>query len=192
MGIKPNRLIGGMIMELEGSRTEKNLMTAFSGESQARVKYEFDASKAKKDGFVQISQIFEETSNNEKEHAKLWFKALHDGGVPTTAVNLLDAAAGEHYEWTEMYAEFAKVAREEGFNKIAALFEGVAKIEKEHEARYRQLLDNLEKDRVFKREEETVWICLNCGHIHYGKNAPKVCPVCEHPQDYFQLRVIDY
>jgi rubrerythrin len=192
MGIKPNRLIGGMIMELKGSRTEKNLMTAFSGESQARVKYEFYASKAKKDGFVQISQIFEETSNNEKEHAKLWFKALHDGGVPTTAVNLLDAAAGEHYEWTEMYAEFAKVAREEGFNKIAALFEGVAKIEKEHEARYRQLLDNLEKDRVFKREEETVWICLNCGHIHYGKNAPKVCPVCEHPQDYFQLRVIDY
>ncbi|HHZ12117.1 MAG TPA: rubrerythrin family protein [Acholeplasmataceae bacterium] len=179
-------------MELKGSRTEKNLMTAFSGESQARVKYEFYASKAKKDGFVQISQIFEETSNNEKEHAKLWFKALHDGGVPTTAVNLLDAAAGEHYEWTEMYAEFAKVAREEGFNKIAALFEGVAKIEKEHEARYRQLLDNLEKDRVFKREEETVWICLNCGHIHYGKNAPKVCPVCEHPQDYFQLRVIDY
>lgn len=178
-------------MELKGSKTEQNLMTAFSGESQARNKYTFYASQAKKDGFVQIANIFEETANNEKEHAKIWFKLLHDG-IPTTAVNLLDAAAGEHYEWTEMYAEFAKVAREEGFTKIANLFEGVAKIEKEHEMRYRTLLENLEKDRVFKREEETVWICLNCGHIHYGKTAPKVCPVCDHPQDYFQLRVINY
>lgn len=178
-------------MELKGSKTEQNLMTAFSGESQARNKYTFYASQAKKDGFVQIANIFEETANNEKEHAKIWFKLLHDG-IPTTAVNLLDAAAGEHYEWTEMYAEFAKVAREEGFTKIANLFEGVAKIEKEHEMRYRALLENLEKDRVFKREEETVWICLNCGHIHYGKTAPKVCPVCDHPQDYFQLRVINY
>lgn len=178
-------------MELKGSKTEKNLMAAFAGESQARNKYTFYASKAKKDGFVQISDIFTETANNEKEHAEIWFKLLHDG-IPTTAVNLLDAAAGEHYEWTEMYATFAKEAREEGFTKIAYLFEAVAKIEKEHEERYRALLSNLENNRVFKREEKNVWICLNCGHLHYGENAPKVCPVCDHDQSYFALQSKPY
>jgi rubrerythrin len=178
-------------MELKGSKTEQNLMTAFSGESQANTKYTFYASQAKKDGFVQISNIFTETAGNENEHAKLWFKLLHDG-MPTTAVNLLDAAAGEHYEWTEMYAEFAKVAREEGFNKIAFLFDGVAKVEKEHENRYRALLANIENDKVFKKEEEHAWICINCGHIHYGKDAPKVCAVCAHDQSYFELRNINY
>jgi rubrerythrin len=178
-------------MELKGSKTERNLMTAFAGESEARNKYTFYASQAKKDGFVQISNIFAETAGNEKEHAEIWFKLLHDG-VPTTAVNLLDAAASEHYEWTEMYANFAKEAREEGFKKIAALFEGVAKIEKEHELRFRALLENIEKERVFQREEKHIWICLNCGHLHDGKNPPKICPVCDHPQAYFQLRKIDY
>lgn len=174
-------------MELKGSKTEKNLMTAFSGESQARNKYTFYASQAKKEGFVQISNIFLETAGNEKEHAEIWFKLLH-GGMPTTAGNLLDAAAGEHYEWTEMYDQFAKEAREEGFTKIAYLFEGVAKIEKMHEERYRALIKTYEDGQVFAKEEETAWICLNCGHIHYGKNAPKVCPICEHDQSYFALQ----
>lgn len=178
-------------MELKGSRTEKNLMTAFAGECQARTKYSFYASQAKKEGFVQIANFFEETSENEKEHAKIWFKLLHDG-IPTTAQNLMDGIAGENYEWTEMYAEFAKVAREEGFNKIAFLFEGVANIEKDHEARYQALLDNINADQVFKREEKDVWICLNCGHIHYGKNAPKKCAVCDHDQAYFALHRRDY
>lgn len=178
-------------MDLKGSRTEQNLMTAFSGESMARNKYTFYASKAKKEGFEQIAKIFEETANNEKEHAKIWFKLLHDG-VPTTAANLLDGAAGENYEWTQMYAEFAKVAREEGFTKIAFLFDGVAKIEKHHEERYRALLANLENNKIFEREEVEVWICNNCGHIHVGKAAPKVCPVCDHPQAFFELESKNY
>jgi len=174
-------------MELKGSKTEQNLMTAFSGEAQARTKYTFYASKAKKEGFVQIANIFNETAENEKEHAKIWFKLLHNG-ISTTAENLLDAAAGEHYEWTEMYAEFAKVASEEGFTKIAKLFEGVAKIEKSHEERYRALLANVENNQVFEKDnEQTVWICSNCGHLHIGKSAPNMCPVCEHPQAHFQL-----
>lgn len=178
-------------MELKGSKTEKNLMTAFAGESQARVKYSFYASQAKKDGFVQISNFFTETSDNEKEHAEIWFKLLHNG-MPTTAENLLDGIAGENYEWTQMYAEFAKVAREEGFNRIAFLFEGVANIEKEHEARYQALLDSVKADTVFKRDEKDVWVCLNCGHIHYGQNAPKKCPVCDHDQSYFALQRRNY
>lgn len=173
-------------MDLKGSRTEKNLMEAFSGESQARNKYTYYASQAKKEGFEQISNLFNETANNEKEHAKTWFKLLHDGIKPTTE-NLKDAAAGEHYEWTQMYAEFAKVAKEEGFTKIAYLFEAVAKIEKEHEERYLALLNNVEHESVFAKEEATVWICLNCGHLHYGKKAPNICPVCDHPQAYFEM-----
>jgi rubrerythrin len=173
-------------MELKGSRTEKNLMEAFAGESQARNKYTYFASKAKKEGFEQISNLFTETANNEKEHAKIWFKLLHDG-VKSTAENLKDAAAGEHYEWTEMYAGFAKVAKEEGFTKIAYLFEAVSKIEKEHEERYLALLNNVEQESVFVKEEATVWICSNCGHLHFGKKAPNVCPVCDHPQAYFEM-----
>ena len=179
-------------MELKGSRTEANLMAAFAGESQARNKYTYYASKAKKEGYEQIAAIFEETANNEKEHAKLWFKELHDGEVPTTAENLLDAAEGENYEWTDMYAEFAKVAHEEGFERIAFLFEGVAAIEKEHEERYRKLLKNVEEKLVFSKEGEAIWICRNCGHIVVGKEAPKVCPVCAHPQAYFELRKENY
>lgn len=179
-------------MELKGSKTEQNLMTAFAGESQARVKYEYYSSTAKKEGYNQIGAIFAETSANEKEHAKLWFKALHDGKVPDTITNLKDAAAGENYEWTEMYAEFAKTAKEEGFDKLAYLFEEVGKIEKEHEERYRALLANIENDRVFKREEEKVWICTNCGKIVIAKEAPAKCPVCDHPQGYFELRVLNY
>ena len=170
-------------MELKGSRTEKNLMTAFAGESQARNKYTYFASKAKKDGFVQIASIFEETANNEKEHAKLWFKAL--GGIGSTEENLLAAAEGENFEWTEMYKEFAKVAREEGFEKIALQFEGVAAIEKRHEERYRKLLANVKGGLVFSKDGDTIWECANCGHIHIGKTAPDVCPVCAHPKDYF-------
>ena len=183
---------GGLKMELKGSKTEANLMAAFAGESQARNKYTYYASKAKKEGYEQIAAIFEETANNEKEHAKLWFKELHNGEVPTTAENLLDAAEGENYEWTDMYAEFAKVAREEGFDRIANLFEGVAKIEKEHEERYRKLLKNVEDKLVFSKEGEAIWICRNCGHIVVGKEAPKVCPVCAHPQAYFELRKENY
>ena len=176
-------------MELKGSKTEKNLLEAFAGESMARNKYTYYASKAKKDGFVQIAKLFEETAGNEQEHAKIWFKLLHEGEIPTTAANLLDAAQGENYEWTDMYAKFAAEAREEGFTRIAALFEMVGKIEKEHEERYRRLLED---GLVFSRDGDMVWICSNCGHIHVGKKAPLKCPVCEHPQDYFHLRAENY
>lgn len=179
-------------MELKGSRTEANLMTAFAGESQARNKYTYYASKAKKDGYVQIAQIFEETANNEKEHAKIWFKLLHDGGIPGTVENLKDAAEGENYEWTEMYAEFAKVAKEEGFDHIAALFEMVAKIEKDHEERYKKLLSNIEGGLVFSRDGDMMWICSNCGHVHIGKAAPELCPVCAHPKAYFMVKAENY
>ena len=179
-------------MELKGSKTEMNLKAAFAGESQAHTKYQYYASKAKKDGFVQIGNLFEETARNEKEHAKIWFKLLHDGAVPETMENLKDAAAGENYEWTDMYANFAKEAREEGFTKIATLFEMVAKIEKEPEERYRKLLANIEGDLVFSKENDVVWQCENCGHIVVGKKAPKLCPVCEHPQSYFQVRAENY
>lgn len=179
-------------MELKGSRTEANLMAAFAGESQATNKYRYYASKAKKDGYVQIANIFEETANNEKEHAKLWFKLLHGGAVPGTIENLKDAADGENYEWTDMYAEFAKVAREEGFEDIARQFEGVAAIEKEHEERYRKLLANIEGDLVFSKDGDVIWQCINCGHICIGQKAPEVCPVCAHPQSYFQVKAENY
>ena len=177
-------------MELKGSKTEKNLMAAFAGESQARNKYTYYASKARKDGYVQIANLFEETANNEKEHAKMWFKLFH--GIGSTEENLLDAAEGENYEWTDMYATFAKEAREEGFDHIAALFEGVAAIEKEHEERYRKLLANVEGKLVFSRDGDCVWQCSNCGHIVVGKAAPEVCPVCAHPQAYFQIKAENY
>lgn len=177
-------------MELKGSRTEANLWTAFAGESQAHTKYLYYASKAKKDGYVQISKLFEETAKNEKEHAKIWFKLLN--GIGTTEENLLHAAEGENYEWTDMYAEFAKVAKEEGFDHIAFLFEGVGKIEKDHEERYRKLLSNIEGGLVFSREGDAIWECSNCGHIHIGPNAPQMCPVCAHPRDHFQLRAENY
>ena len=176
---------------LKGSKTEQNLKTAFAGESPAAIKYGYYSSQAKKDGYVQIANIFAETSGNEKEHAKLWFKLLHDG-MPTTSDNLKDAAAGEQYEWTEMYKEFAETAREEGFERIAKMFEGVAAIEKDHEERYRALLANVENETVFKKEEKVAWICTNCGHVHYGEEAPKGCPVCAHPQSYFEVRKINY
>ena len=179
-------------MELKGSQTEKNLWTAFAGESQARNKYTYYASKAKKEGFVQIAKIFEETANNEKEHAKLWFKYLHGGEVPGTAANLLDAAQGENYEWTDMYAGFAKTAKEEGFEKLAYLFDAVAKIEKMHEERYRKLLHNVEAQEVFKKAGIVMWECSNCGHIHIGEKAPEVCPVCAHPQAYFMIHPENY
>ncbi|STO31735.1 NADH peroxidase [Fusobacterium necrogenes] len=179
-------------MELKGSKTEKNLMTAFAGESEARNKYSYYSSKAKKDGYVQISKIFEETANNEKEHAKLWFKLLKGGEIPSTIDNLLDAAEGENYEWTDMYATFAKEAREEGFIDIAKAFEGVAKIEKRHEERYRKLLENIKKEMVFEREESVAWECMNCGHVHYAKKAPKECPVCKHPGGYFMIEPKNY
>ncbi|MBE6904212.1 MAG: rubrerythrin family protein [Ruminococcaceae bacterium] len=177
---------------IKGSRTEANLMAAFAGESQARNKYTYYASQAKKDGYVQISKIFEETAKNEMEHAKIWFKLLHNGAVPKTPENLEDAAGGEHYEWTEMYAQFAKEAKEEGFNDIAALFESVAKIEKEHEERYRKLIANVKEGIVFSRDGEKIWLCSNCGHIHVGKDAPQVCPVCAHPQAYFEIKAENY
>jgi len=176
---------------LKGTKTEANLWAAFAGESQARNKYTYYASKAKKEGYVQIAQLFEETANNEKEHAKIWFKLLH-GGMPDTAANLLDAAEGENYEWTDMYAKMAEDAKEEGFTKIAALFEMVGKIEKEHEERYRKLLANIEGGLVFSRDGEMIWECSNCGHIVVGKKAPEVCPVCDHPQAYFKLRATNY
>ncbi|MBR0033809.1 MAG: rubrerythrin family protein [Bacilli bacterium] len=179
-------------MELKGSRTEKNLAFAFAGESQARNKYTYFASKAKKEGFEQIAAIFLETAENEKEHAKMWFKYLQGGEIKSTAENLKAAAEGENEEWTSMYKEFAKVAREEGFDKIAFEFEAVAKIEKEHEERYRALLDNVEGGRVFIAEDVVVWKCRNCGHIHVGKEAPKICPVCAHPQAYFELRAKNF
>ncbi len=176
--------------ELKGSKTERNLWTAFAGESQARNKYTYFASKAKKDGYVQISKIFEETAANEKEHAEIWFKLL--GGIGTTAENLEAAAQGENYEWTDMYATMAKEAKEEGFDHIAYLFEEVAKIEKEHEDRYRKLLANVEGGLVFSRDGDMIWQCSNCGHIHVGKQAPEVCPVCAHPKAYFQLKAENY
>ena len=178
-------------MELKGSRTEANLMAAFAGESQATNKYTYYASKAKKDGYNQIAAIFSETAANEREHAKLWFKLLH-GGMPSTLENLADAANGENYEWTDMYAEFAKVAREEGFDHIATLFDGVAAIEKEHEERYRKLIANIEGGLVFSRDGDVIWQCANCGHICVGKKAPEVCPVCAHPQSYFQIKAENY
>lgn len=178
-------------MELKGSKTEENLLAAFAGESEARNKYTYYASKARKEGYVQIANIFEETAANEKEHAKMWFKLLK-GGIGTTAENLADAAAGENYEWTDMYATFAKEAREEGFDEIANLFEGVAAIEKEHEERYKKLLENVEKGLVFSKDGDTIWQCSNCGHICIGKQAPEVCPVCAHPQSYFQVKAENY
>ena len=177
-------------MELKGSKTEQNLRTAFAGESQARNKYTYFASKAKKEGFVQIANIFTETADNEKEHAKIWFKLLD--GIGTTAENLLAAAEGENYEWTDMYATFAKEAREEGFEDIAKLFEGVGAIEKEHEERYRKLLANVEGGLVFSKDGDMIWQCSNCGHIVIGKQAPDVCPVCAHPQAYFQVKAENY
>ena len=179
-------------MELKGSRTEQNLIKAFEGESQARNKYTYYASKAKKDGYEQIAAIFEETAQNEKEHAKMWFKELHGGAIPDTMENLLDAAQGENYEWTDMYAEFARVAKEEGFDRIAYLFEGVAAIEKEHEERYRKLIENIEGGLVFSRDGEKIWKCRNCGHIVIGKEAPKMCPICAHPQSYFEIKAENY
>lgn len=178
--------------ELKGTRTEQNLMTAFAGESQARNKYTYYASKAKKDGYVQIAQLFEETANNEKEHAKIWFKLLHGGTVPSTEENLKDAAAGENYEWTDMYAQFAREAREEGFDEIADKFEMVGAIEKHHEERYLKLLDNLQKKVVFTKDGDCIWQCSNCGHLVIGKQAPELCPVCDHPQAYFQLLAQNY
>lgn len=179
-------------MDLKGTKTESNLLAAFAGESQARNKYTYYASVAKKEGYQQIAAIFEETANNEKEHAKIWFKLLQGGKLGNTLQNLKDAAAGENYEWTDMYAEFAKTAREEGFDQIALLFEKVGNIEKEHEERYRKLADSVEKDTVFAKDSEQVWICSNCGHIHVGKNAPELCPVCNHSQAYFHLRAENY
>ena len=179
-------------MELKGSRTEQNLRDAFAGESQARNKYTYYASKAKKDGFVQIASIFEATAANEKEHAEIWFKLLCGGSIPATDVNLLDAAEGENYEWTDMYAGFAAVAREEGFLDIAAKFEMVGKIEKTHEERYRKLLANVQGGLVFSRDGDQIWECSNCGHIHIGPKAPQLCPVCAHPQAYFILHVENY
>ena len=177
-------------MELKGSKTEANLWAAFAGESEARNKYTYFASKAKKDGYVQISKLFEETANNEKEHAKIWFKLLN--GIGATEENLLSAAEGENYEWTDMYDEFAKTAKEEGFDHLAYLFESVAAIEKEHEEPYRKLLANIEGGLVFSRDGDMIWECSNCGHIHIGKEAPEVCPVCAHPRDYFQLKAKNY
>ena len=177
-------------MELKGSQTEKNLKTAFAGESQARNKYTYYASKAKKEGYEQIAALFLETAENEKEHAKIWFKLLD--GIGSTPENLLAAAEGENYEWTDMYAEFAVTAREEGFTKIAALFDMVGAIEKHHEERYRALLKNIEDEVVFSKDGDAIWQCRNCGHIVIGKAAPKMCPVCEHPQSYFELRATNY
>ena len=179
-------------MELKGSRTEANLMAAFAGESQARNKYSYYASKARKDGYEQIAAIFEETAKNEMEHAKIWFKLLHDGAVPSTEVNLKDAADGENYEWTDMYAGFAEVAKEEGFTRIAYLFDAVAKIEKEHEERYKKLLANIEDGIVFSKDNDIVWVCSNCGHVTIGKKAPDVCPVCAHPQSFFHEKANNY
>ena len=178
--------------ELKGTKTEKNLMEAFAGESQARNKYTFYASKAKKDGFEQIASIFEETANNEKEHAKLWFKALHGGDIPSTLENLLDAAAGEHGEWTDIYVRMAKEAKEEGFDELAFKFEKVGEIEKRHEERYQKLAELVREKKVFKKTEKRIWICRNCGHIYVGEQAPKVCPVCNHPEAFFELFVEEF
>ena len=178
--------------ELKGTKTEKNLLEAFAGESMARNKYSYWASKAKKDGYQQIAAIFEETADNEKEHAKMWFKLLEGGGIKSTPENLAAAAGGENFEWTDMYARMAREAREEGFEEIAVKFEGVAEVERHHEERYRKLLKNIEDKVVFSRDNECIWQCRNCGHIVVGKQAPEVCPVCDHPQAYFQLKPENY
>ena len=178
-------------MDLKGTKTEANLQAAFAGESQARNKYTYYAAQAKKEGLNQVAAFFEETAHNEKEHAKLWFKLLHNG-MPKTTANLEDAANGENYEWTDMYASFAKTAKEEGFNKIAYLFEAVGVIEKEHEERYRKLLANIKENKVFAREESQAWVCQNCGHVHSGKNAPEICPVCDHPQAHFEIKADNF
>lgn len=178
-------------MNLKGTKTEANLMAAFAGESQARNKYTYYASKAKKDGYEQIAALFLETAGNEREHAKIWFKLLHNG-IADTASNLKDAASGENYEWTDMYVKFAKEAREEGFEELAVLFEGVAEIEKQHEERFRKLLSNVKNGLVFSKDGDTIWQCSNCGHIYIGKKAPDVCPVCGHPQAYFQVMAKNY
>ncbi|MCI6001538.1 MAG: rubrerythrin family protein [Tenericutes bacterium] len=180
------------MMELKGSKTEQNLIAAFAGESQARNKYTYYASKARKDGYEQIAAIFEETANNEKEHAKLWFKELHGGEIPKTEENLASAAEGENYEWTDMYAEFDRVAKEEGFDRIAYLFEEVAKIEKEHEERYLTLLKNVKENKVFHKDGDKIWICRNCGHVYIGANAKEVCPVCNHPQSFMEVKAENY
>lgn len=179
-------------MELKGSKTEANLLAAFAGESQARNKYTYFASKARKEGYEQIAAIFEETAANEKEHAEIWFKLLNGGQVPSTEENLKSAADGENYEWTDMYAEFAKVAKEEGFDRIAYLFNAVGQIEKEHEARYLKLLENMKDGIVFSRDGDRIWKCRNCGHIVIGKSAPEVCPVCSHPKSYFEIKAENY
>lgn len=176
----------------KGTKTEENLKTAFAGESQARNKYTYFASKAKKDGYEQIAAIFEETASNEKEHAKMWFKELNGGAVPSTVDNLRAAAEGENYEWTDMYAEFAKTAREEGFEELAKKFEAVGEIEKHHEERYRALLKNIEDSKVFSKDGDAIWVCRNCGHIVFGKKAPETCPVCNHPQSYFEIKAENY
>ena len=179
-------------MELKGSRTEANLMTAFAGESQARNKYTYYAATARKEGYEQIGEIFETTASNEKEHAELWFKYLHDGGKPNTLDSLVDAANGEHYEWTEMYKEFAEIAQEEGFTEIAATMRMIASVEKEHEERFRKLCVNLKENKVFTRAGEMVWVCRNCGYIHVGKSAPGICPASKHPQAYFEQKAENY
>ena len=179
-------------MDLKGTKTEANLKAAFAGESQARNKYTFFASKAKKEGYEQIASIFEETANNEKEHAKMWFKLLNGGDIKSTTDNLEDAASGENYEWTDMYAEFAKTAKEEGFARIAYLFEEVGKIEKEHEERYLKLLENVKEGKVFEAGEVKIWKCRNCGHIVVGTSAPEVCPVCNHPKAFFEIKAENY
>ena len=179
-------------MELKGSKTEANLLAAFAGECQARTKYTYYASQAKKEGYEQIADIFLETAENEKEHAKLWFKALHDGAVPDTVTNLRDAANGENYEYTDMYKEFEETARKEGFDQIANLFKGVGEVERTHEERYRALLANVENGAVFKKDKVVVWKCRNCGHLHVGTEAPRVCPVCKHPQAYFEVKKENY
>jgi rubrerythrin len=179
-------------MKLKGTKTEKNLQTAFAGEAQAHTKYQYYASQARKDGYEQVADIFAETSGNEKEHAKLWFKALHGDAVPGTIDNLKDAAAGEYYEWSDMYKKFVDEAREEGFEDIAKLFEGVAGIESKHEERYKKLLDNIESGKVFEADGMTMWKCRNCGYIHFGDDAPEKCPVCFHPQAYFEIRAENY
>jgi rubrerythrin len=179
-------------MELKGSKTEENLLKAFAGESQARNKYTYYASKAKKDGYEQIAAIFEETANNEKEHAKLWFKELNGGVIPDTIVNLEDAASGENFEWTDMYKEFAEVAKEEGFDRIADLFEKVGEIEKHHEERYLKLIQNIKDERVFHKDGDKIWICRNCGYVYTGKDALEVCPVCKHPQSFMEQKADNY
>ena len=181
-----------MGLDIKGTQTEKNLQAAFAGESQAATKYGYYAKQAKKEGYVGIGSYFEETAGNETAHAKIWFRYLHDGAIPTTAENLRDAAGGENYEWTEMYKEFAETARQEGFDEIAARMDAIAAIEKAHEERYNQLLARLEAGEVFKRDDVVVWKCSVCGHLHVGKEAPEVCPVCAHPQAYFEQKVVNY